>query len=69
MIETIVVTENINKVIVSSPGPQGSTGLNKLNVYSSNPQSATAGDLYYNSSDTRVYVYTGSLWKAIAWLN
>lgn len=54
--EKIIVTENKNKVIVSTPGPQGPRGrtiLNGTGAPSSNL--GIVGDFYYDVSTTRFY--------------
>jgi hypothetical protein len=54
--EKIIVTENKNKVIVSTPGPQGPRGKTILNG-SGAPSGnlGTIGDFYYDISTTRFY--------------
>jgi hypothetical protein len=56
MAETVIVTETINDVIVSSPGPQGPRGRTILNG-SGAPASnlGTEGDFYYNTATTDFY--------------
>lgn len=41
--------------------------LNKLNLprYSSAPASPAEADLYYNTSDDKIYVYTGAAWVEV----
>jgi len=54
--EKIIVTENKNKVVVSTPGPQGPRGRTILN--GSGAPSANLGyigDFYYDISTTRFY--------------
>lgn len=56
MTETVVVTEVVNDVIISSPGPQGPRGKTILNgdgVPSGNL--GLEGDFYYDKSTTRFY--------------
>ena len=55
--ETIIVTENVNKAVVSTPGPQGPAGktiLNGIGVPASNL--GRIGDFYY---DTSTYYFYG----------
>jgi hypothetical protein len=56
MAEKIIVTETINDVIISSPGPQGPRGRTILNG-SGAPASnlGTEGDFYYNTATTDFY--------------
>ena len=54
--EKIIVTENKNKVVISTPGPQGPRGrtiLNGTGAPSSNL--GYIGDFYYDISTTRFY--------------
>lgn len=56
MTETVVVTEVVNDVIISSPGPQGPRGRTILNgegVPSGNL--GLEGDFYYDKLTTRFY--------------
>jgi hypothetical protein len=56
MTETVVVTEVVNDVIISSPGPQGPRGKTILNgdgIPSGNL--GLEGDFYYDKSTTRFY--------------
>jgi hypothetical protein len=56
MTETVIVTESVNNVIVSSPGPQGIRGrtiLNGSGVPASNL--GMEGDFYYDTVSTRFY--------------
>ena len=56
MTETVVVTEVVNDVIISSPGPQGPRGRTILNgdgVPSGN--FGLEGDFYYDKLTTRFY--------------
>ncbi len=41
--------------------------LNKVNLprYSSAPSTPSEADLYYNTSDDKIYVYTGSAWVEV----
>ena len=56
MTETVVVTEVVNEVVVSSPGPQGPAGRTILNG-SGAPASnlGLTGDFYYNTANTDFY--------------
>ena len=56
MTETVVVTQVVNDVIISTPGPQGPRGrtiLNGTGVPSNNL--GLEGDFYYNKDTTRLY--------------
>ena len=56
MTETVVVTEVVNDVVISSPGPQGPRGRTILNgegVPSGNL--GLEGDFYYDKLTTRFY--------------
>jgi len=56
MSETVIVTENINKVVIGSPGTQGPRGKSILNgngVPADNL--GTEGDFYYDKLTTRFY--------------
>ena len=56
MTETVVVTESVNQVVVSSPGPQGPAGrtiLNGSGVPASNL--GLTGDFYYNTTNSDFY--------------
>lgn len=56
MPETVIVTENKNDIVVSSPGPQGPRGKTILNgngLPSSNL--GIEGDYYYDKDTTRFY--------------
>lgn len=56
MTETIVVTELINDVVISSPGPQGPRGRTILNGTTAPANNfGLAGDFYYNSLTTEFY--------------
>ena len=56
MTETVIVTETINDVIISSPGPQGARGKTILNG-SGGPSSnlGIEGDFYYNTITSEFY--------------
>ena len=56
MVEKVIVTEVVNDVIVSSPGPQGPRGrtiLNGTGVPSNNL--GLEGDFYYDKSLSKFY--------------
>ena len=56
MVETVIVTEVVNDVIISSPGPQGPRGRTILNgegVPAGNL--GLEGDFYYDKLTTRFY--------------
>jgi hypothetical protein len=56
MVETVIVTEIVNDVIISSPGPQGPRGKTILNgegVPAGNL--GLEGDFYYDKLTTRFY--------------
>ena len=56
MTETVIVTEIVNDVVISSPGPQGPRGKTILNgegVPSNNL--GLEGDFYYDKVTTRFY--------------
>jgi hypothetical protein len=56
MVETVIVTEVVNDVIISSPGPQGPRGKTILNgegVPAGNL--GLEGDFYYDKLTTRFY--------------
>ena len=56
MAETVIVTETINDVIVSSPGPQGPRGRTILNGSGAPANNlGTEGDFYYNTATTDFY--------------
>jgi hypothetical protein len=56
MAETVIVTETINDVIVSSPGPQGPRGRTILNGSGAPANNLGAeGDFYYNTATTDFY--------------
>jgi hypothetical protein len=56
MAETVVVTEIVNDVVISSPGPQGPRGRTILNG-EGNPANnfGLEGDFYYDKLTTRFY--------------
>lgn len=56
MAEKIIVTETINDVIISSPGPQGPRGRTILNGSGAPANNlGTEGDFYYNTATTDFY--------------
>jgi hypothetical protein len=56
MSEKIIVTEIKNKVLVSSPGPQGPRGRTILNGSTAPSNNfGLAGDFYYNTTTTQFY--------------
>ena len=56
MAETVIVTETINDVIVSSPGPQGPRGKTILNGSGAPANNlGIEGDFYYNTSTNQFY--------------
>jgi len=56
MAETVVVTENINKVVVSSTGTQGPRGRTILNGNGAPADNlGIEGDFYYDKDTTRFY--------------
>lgn len=56
MAETVVVTENINKVVISSTGTQGPRGRTILNGNGAPADNlGIEGDFYYDKDTTRFY--------------
>jgi len=56
MTEQVIVTEVVNDVIVSTPGPQGPRGKSILNGAGAPANNlGLAGDFYYNTSNTDFY--------------
>lgn len=56
MTEQIIVTETINDVVVSTPGPQGPRGKSILNgVGAPSNNLGLEGDFYYDTSTTNFY--------------
>lgn len=52
----VVITEQVNKVVVSSPGPQGPAGRTILNGTGAPSNNlGSAGDFYYNTATTDFY--------------
>ena len=56
MTETVIVTEVINDVVISSPGPQGPRGRSILNGNGAPAANlGLEGDFYYDKVTTRFY--------------
>jgi len=56
MVENVIVTEQINKVIIQTPGPQGPRGRSILNGNGSPAENfGLEGDFYYDKLTTRFY--------------
>ena len=56
MTETVIVTETVNDVIISSPGPQGPRGKSILNgTGAPSANLGMEGDFYYDKDTTRFY--------------
>jgi hypothetical protein len=56
MTETVIVTEVVNDVIISSPGPQGPRGRTILNGNGVPAENlGLEGDFYYDKATTRFY--------------
>ena len=56
MTETVIVTETVNDVIISSPGPQGPRGKSILNGTGAPAANlGMEGDFYYDKDTTRFY--------------
>ena len=56
MADTVIVTEVVNDVIISSPGPQGPRGKSILNGNGVPAENlGLEGDFYYDKSTTRFY--------------
>jgi hypothetical protein len=56
MAETVIVTEVVNDVIISSPGPQGPRGKSILNGNGVPAENlGLEGDFYYDKLTTRFY--------------
>ena len=56
MAETVIVTEVVNDVIISSPGPQGPRGKSILNGNGVPAENfGLEGDFYYDKATTRFY--------------
>ncbi len=56
MVEKVIVKETINRVNVSSPGPQGPAGRTILNGTGAPANNlGVAGDFYYNTTTTDFY--------------
>ena len=55
-IEKVIVKEQVNEVIVRSPGPQGPRGRTILNGYGAPAENlGLEGDFYYDKNTTRFY--------------
>ena len=55
-IEKVIVTEQVNDVIVRTPGPQGPRGKTILNGYGAPSENlGLEGDFYYDKNTTRFY--------------
>jgi hypothetical protein len=53
---TVIVTEEINKVVINSPGPQGPAGRTILNGVGAPANNlGVTGDFYYNTATTDFY--------------
>jgi hypothetical protein len=56
MVDTVIVTEVVNDVIISSPGPQGPRGKTILNGSGVPAENlGLEGDFYYDKNTTRFY--------------
>jgi len=56
MSETVVVTQTVNDVVISAPGPQGPAGRTILNgVGAPASNLGVTGDFYYNTATTDFY--------------
>jgi hypothetical protein len=56
MTKTVIVTETVNDVIISSPGPQGPRGKSILNGTGAPAANlGMEGDFYYDKNTTRFY--------------
>jgi hypothetical protein len=56
MTETVIVTEIVNDVVISSPGPQGPRGRSILNGASAPANNlGIEGDFYYNTTTHELY--------------
>jgi hypothetical protein len=56
MVDTVVVTEVVNDVVISSPGPQGPRGKTILNGNGVPAENlGLEGDFYYDKLTTRFY--------------
>ena len=52
----VVITEQVNKVVISSPGPQGPAGRTILNGTGAPSNNfGLEGDFYYDVNTTRFY--------------
>lgn len=56
MVEKVIVKEQVNKLIVSTPGTQGPRGRTILNGYGApSANLGLEGDFYYDKDSTRLY--------------
>jgi hypothetical protein len=56
MAESVIVTQTVNDVVITSPGPQGPAGRTILNGVGSPANNLGAtGDFYYNTENTDFY--------------
>ena len=56
MVDKVIVTEQVNNVIVNTPGPQGARGKTILNGNGSPADNfGLEGDYYYDKETTRFY--------------
>jgi len=56
MTESVIVTQVVNDVVISSPGPQGPAGRTILNGSGAPANNlGVAGDFYYNTVNTEFY--------------
>lgn len=56
MSETVIVTETVNDIVISSPGPQGPAGRTILNGSGAPANNlGVTGDFYYNTVTTDFY--------------
>ena len=56
MAETVIVTQTVNDVVISTPGPQGPAGRTILNGTGAPANNlGVTGDFYYNTNTTDFY--------------
>jgi len=56
MAESVIVTQTVNDVVITSPGPQGPAGRTILNGVGSPANNlGVTGDFYYNTENTDFY--------------
>ena len=56
MAESVIVTQTVNDVVITTPGPQGPAGRTILNGVGSPANNlGVAGDFYYNTENTDFY--------------